>query len=273
MDDSRLNKELRIPRLILATTVLVTALALGGCIGDGRQLRFLPWRMGTPSVARIAESLGANDAQIENLRVKAACHIMMPDLEQRLSVRIEFRRPDRLRVGGWKFPLPKKVIALRCVGDSFIYEDYWSDQTYEASERIEFASLPSPMSPSDFLDEILFPVDWNSLDPGNVRTVEFDRRSGVVTLLVNESRGTLRRVKVQGPPWVVVRTELLDGDGRTVAETDLSDYREVKGVRIPGRIEAQLPDENTALTLAVTGIDLNPELDDDRFVVTPEKRH
>ena len=258
-------------RLASGTAALVAALMLIGCMSDGHRLRFLPWLVRTPSVARIAESLGTNDAQIESLRIKAACTIVMPDMDQRLSVRIEFRRPDRLRVGGWQFPIPTKVIALRCIGNSFIYEDHWSDETYAATEGIEFASLPFRLSPSDVISEILFPVDWKSLDPADVRTADFDRRSGVVTLLVDEARGTVRKVKVQGPPWVVVRTDLLDKDGRIMAETILGEYREVKGVRIPGKIEARLPGENTALTLAVTGIDLNPELDDDRFVISPKE--
>lgn len=257
-----------------STYFLAAVLMLGamtGCktLGERMQRGALP--PGAPSEQEVLADLAENDAKIQSIsESNATLTLRSPRLKatQVVSADIKFERPDRLRIVGRQRAFRTEVFRITSVGNDFVVDiPSEGPPTYRhAGETIE--GVPFTVSPSDIARELFLPEDWSRLRRDDVRVTGYEPGTGQATLEVGPKERPRRRVTVAGPPWHVVLSERMDEQGKVVARTTLSDYREYEGLRFPETVAAVFPEEETELIF--TNIDkpkFNPVLKESDFAI------
>ena len=253
-------------RLPLVALLMATA----GCARLGAPLVYGPRPEGAPKLRDLAASLAENDRGIANFRVKGTCTLTARDVKgkDRLDVTIEYRRPDDAYVRASKTVLlvTRSAIA-RCVGGEFIFVDTDGNVTRGWPEGLVFESIPFASTPADMVREVFLPVDWDSVKPRNLRYEDAGEDSEDLVLILDQDKHFTRRLTIQGPPWIVVRSELIDRRGVVFSSAVLDDYRDHGGIRFPASATAALPVEGIVLALDLKQIALNTELKEDHFTI------
>jgi len=257
----------------MAAAALAVSAGGAGCARLGEPVeRGTSTLADTPNVKAVLRDLAANDAAVRNLKATGAITLESPEFEAvkmcKLG-RLFLRRPDEVCVEGRKHG--SVVIRLTSVGAQFLIEfPATRDDPYYQLEGEQFDSVPFSVSPSDIAREMFFPEDWGAMKVRHLRVARgSDDRSLVLDI---RKRSHRRRVVVEGPPWDVVRSELLDENGTVVAVTTKRDYRMEGGVRFPAHIDAHFPGEQTRMTFAFRKVLLNTELDDAVFDIEARAR-
>jgi len=258
---------------ILFLFTLVAAAA--GCQRLGRELAPAPLPPGAPSLAAILDGLAANDAAIQSFRGPCSVTLESPDLAVKQVLHkssVYFRRPESLHVVGRKYG--STVMRLTSVGREFLIEFPSEKKYYYRLEGERLETVEFSVSPSDIAREMFFPEPWDTLDLERVRLVAYEERDQTARLELLEADGkhVRRVVTVQGPPWVIVRSEHVDRRGRTLSVTTLRDYRQFDGVNLPATVEAVFPLEKTSMTLAFRELKPNTDIEDQYFDINARAR-
>ncbi|NIA15958.1 MAG: hypothetical protein GWP08_17990 [Nitrospiraceae bacterium] len=265
----------RFPRfagVAVVVSTLVTLLA--GCAATGERLGWGPRPERAPKPADILADLAANDAAIHSFKATGAALLSSPEfaaVRKFKHSRIYFRRPADLHIEGRK--VGSAVFRLRCVGSEFLLEfPATRDEPYYRLEGEEFEGVDFSVSPSDIVREMFLPEAWGGLRRRHVRLIAYDETARTAELLVGPKRAPRRRITVIGPPWVVVRNELLDDEGKVLAITESGDYTVKDGIRFPMSINAYFPPEDTRMTLTMRTVFPNADLDDALFDIESAAR-
>lgn len=269
-----------------ATCALAAALALiSGCVGRTPPPMRGHVPAGPPEVRQILDELAAAEAALSSFRASGRCILESPELTgaRKCNVVIEFRRPADLRARGWHHATGAEVFLLVCAGEDFLLDLPMDRKRYRRVDDILLGDAPFSVSPPDIVRELFSPEDWPAL-PDEAVTLEDYRvdADGATAVLRMESRRWFtedgdplaRRVTVFGRPWVLTGSELLDADGLVLAGAywPAAHYRLLDGLRFPTRMEAVFPGERTRLEFRLDreperNIEINPDLDDTRFLV------
>lgn len=227
--------------------------ALTGCARLGERMERGALPPGAPTEQEVLSDLAANDARIQSIsNANATLTMKSPRLKatQVVSADIKFLRPDRLRIVGRQRAFRTEVFRITSVGSEFVVDiPSEGEPTYRhAGETIQ--GVPFTVSPSDIARELFLPEDWSQLRKSDVRVTAYDAATGHATLEVGPEGHPWRRITVAGPPWRLTASERLDEQGRVMARTTLSDYREYEGgIQFPENIAALFPNEETELIL------------------------
>lgn len=223
--------------------------------------------------------MASNQEAIRSVSAAASFTLESPELEAIQKFRrgsIRFRRPSDLFVIGRHRVTNQAVFKLWSVGDQFLLEvPLRKRQNYYKLEGEKFESVPFSVSPVDIVREMFLPEDWSALGRRDVRIVAHTGEGGSRRIEIGPKPRPRRwvdvgRFGIENPAWVVVRNELLDDSGRTIAVTTMDEYILVDGVRFPARVEAVFPIEETRMLLNFRNVRINKDIPDDTFDI--EKR-
>jgi hypothetical protein len=264
----------RIKRLTCARLPLLALLvAMAGCARIGAPLIYGPRPDGAPKPRDLLASLGENDRGITNFRVKGKCTLTEGEIDEEVRATIEFRRPDDAYMKATKFtPLGLLTIAVvRGTGDAFVVADRKGDETLGWPEGLVFESIPFASTPADMVREVFLPIEWDAVRPWRLRYETFNEDSGTLVLTLSQEKDFSRRLTLQGPPWVVVRSEMFDRQGVMFSSIVLDDYRDHDGTRFPASATVSLPREGVTLALDLNNIILNKELNEEHFTIDEQE--
>lgn len=246
-----------------AAAILLLCLSLGACAWWGEPLRPRVALPGAPNVSEVLRDLAANDAAVQNFRAGGTFTFISPEVEGavRGRGRVVLERPDKLHVSGRHRVTGVKVFELTCVGQEFLLEFPTEDLRYYQLQGEPSAGMPFPVLPTAIAGEMFFPEPWRDRRPRRVQLVGYQQSTGEAVLQIDLPKRRQRRIVVAGPPWVLVRSELLDEHGNVTARTMLSGYRDLDGIRFPTRVEAEFPREQTRMIIAMHNIRINTHLE------------
>jgi len=245
-------------------------LTLAGCAHLGPRFEQGRAPEGAPSVAAILDGLAENEAHIEHFLAKGKFFLKTPELDAGYSLpqsSIAFRRPADLFVEGRRYTVP--ALRLTCSEEAFLIELPTEKQYYHRSRGETLPGVSFSVTPLDVAQEMFLPEGWDTLPPNRVRIEQFDAKENTAVLVVLSKglrKQPVRRLWVQGVPWVVTRNERLDPkSGARVAETTKSEYRVQDGVRFPSIIESSFPEQNAQMRLELRSFDLTRTPEDAEF--------
>jgi hypothetical protein len=231
-----------------------------------------------PSASEVMSDLRQNDERLVNFRAAGTFTLESPKLdavERFPSGMIAFRRPADWCVEG---RIRFNVIAfrLKCTGDEFLMEFPTRRDENRYLNRLEgdeFENVPFSVSPSDIAHELFMPIGAEAESVRRVRIDSYDSDTRTAVLSMRQRSESLgveltRRVTVTGPPWILVKSELIGEDGATLAESSRAGYEVISGVRFPSFLEAWFPGERTRMTFELRNVRVNTELDDSLFRIT-----
>lgn len=258
-------------RILILTMIIVIA----GCQRLGKELARAPLPPGAPDVSSILADLAANDAAVQSFRGPCSVTLESPDLAGKQVLHkssVYFRRPESLHVVGRKYG--STVMRLTSAGSEFLIEFPAEKEYYYRLEGEHIESVSFSVSPSDIAREMFFPEPWASLDVERMRLAGYDEQEQIARLELLEPDGkhVQRLLTVQGPPWVIIRSERLDQRGRVISVTTLQDYRRFEDVNFPTTVEAVFPLEETAMTLTFRDLKPNAPIEDDFFDIDARAR-
>jgi hypothetical protein len=228
----------------------------------------LPWENTQPE--QILRELAARDSQIETLTATATAILTAPDIEgkQLFQARIQFARPDRLRIQGKHKTTGVTVFELVSVGEQYHLSLPREGRVYSGSGDETTEGLVFAVAPKDIARELLFPVNWAEVEPEKVRLVRRDAGTGRLTLEWRQDAKHFRQVVVGGEPWVLYRSVLLNRTGEEIATTERSAYNGDQELLFPHALDAHFPAEETRLQLRrIRNIRFNKKLADEVFEI------
>lgn len=256
--------------------VLAICMVVCGCVRLGEEYRPRDLPAGGPTPEMILQDLAANDAAIHTFRATGTFTLKSPELTATQLLResaIYFRTPTDLLVIGRKYG--KQVFRLTCAGPQFIIEFPTEKEYYfrPQGERVE--GVEGAVSPADIAREMFLPEVWSELDPRQARITAFDPEHGTAAMEILSGglrRRPRRRLLLEGVPWIVRRSELLDREGRIVAITSKDAYHEQDGVRFPTQVESVFFVQDAFMRFDMRELFLNTPIDDTQFDILSRLR-
>lgn len=254
-------------RRILLSGVIAALMCCVGCVRLGDRLERQPLPPGAPQLQEVLAGLADSEAALHSFRATGTVMIQVPEVERtqvsRESV-LHYQYPDRLYIIGRRYGT--RIIELVHADNAFLLEfptrrEYCYQPVEEAFDTI---------STADIVREMFTPEPWTSLSEHNARIIAYDAAEQTATLEIWEMGRNpwLRRVvSVQGVPWVIRESKLLDRRGDIIAYTVKEAYYEQDGVRYPTRVESAFPGESAWMRFVMRRVDVNIALERDIFDV------
>ncbi len=266
------------PTGFAAFLAVVLGLVVGGCARLGEPMVRTELPPGAPAIEEVLDDLEANDAAIASFKATGKFVLKSPELatiHQLPQSTIYFQRPDRLHVIGRKYG-GTTVLRLTCTGPEFLLELPTEKQFFYRPTGARFESVSFPVSPSDIAQEMFLPEEWGRLSERQVNLTAFDAALQTLSMEIS-SKGrkgyVRRRLLLEGKPWVVLRSELLDEAGNVVARTIKGDYRERDGLRFPAEVECSFPEEDAHMSFAMRKVFLNEAVDSAPYRIAERARY
>ncbi|MCC6144100.1 MAG: hypothetical protein IT368_09860 [Candidatus Hydrogenedentes bacterium] len=251
---------------------LLCLIAAAGCVTTRGPVKPAALPEGAPEAAEILLALAQNDGQIQNFKGTGTLILESPEFAATQVLRqsaITYAVPDFLAISGRKHGT--LVFDLTSAGDAFLIELPTERDYYYRIEGEQFKEVPFSVAPGEIAREMFLPRLWQAV--GNTAVLaDWQPATQTAVLLIDSGQFPVRRVQVTGPPWVVTRSELLNEAGEIIAVTTREDYRDIAGVRFPGKVVAAFPGEQAMMSLAFRDIAINVSLDESTFDVTAKAR-
>ena len=256
--------------------IVIVCLSLGACtrLGGHMERRALP--SGAPAVETILADLAANDKATRNFRATGTFVLKSPDLASTQLLRessIQFRPPSSLYVVGRKYA--STVFRLTTAGEKFLIEMPTEKQYCYSSKGERIKGVSVDVSPSAIAKELFLPEEWTELSLKHVSITDYDPARQTATLEIATTgirKRPHRRVMVEGTPWIVRRSELLDRDGSVLAVTTKDEYHEMDGIRFPTKVESTFPGQDALMRFEMRKVFLNTQLDEAAFDIDTHLR-
>ena len=256
-----------LPSLGWGISLLALCFALmPGCAHLGTRLVLEPPPENAPPVEEILADLAANDAAIAQFKARGDFILKTPELDTVYwlpTSDIYYQHPGRLFVKGRKHA--HNVLMLRCEGEKFLIELPLRKEYIYRREGHQFAELATKVSPADIAQELFLPEDWAALTPKQVRVSEVDETQQTVSIEIYQGKRPYRlyrRLTLQGPPWRVLRAELLAPETQEVlAVTTKTDYHLQNDIRFASQIESTFPEQDAYMQYKMRWFKVNEPLD------------
>jgi len=242
------------------TLVALTSTLIGGCAGKQPVPRpAAPEQL--PTVFEIDSLLTERRNALRSVRALARLQYRHPDGSSSSREAIAISRPDRMRVE--VLSLFGAVFVLTAQDGRFIAYARQENTVYQGTASPEnmwrYARIGLPVV--DLVDLVL------GTPPQRTEVwshVSFDEESGWVQLS-QELQGGIQAVWLEGnlPQAAEYRDEFGDVQWRAY----FSEYRSIGSVPIATHIRLEVPDAEHSVEIALSDIDVNPELDPSIFRV------
>ena len=260
-----------------AVVLLVVLLAAPGC-AHHQKLVMGPGPDEVVPLQEVLDSLAENQDAIHTFQAVGRFEFRSPDIEGTLAGRgsIAFQRePGRLnvvarhRISGKQvlcFTSTESEAMLKILLPKDQQEVYWRNGKVVSSTTDEFKVGQEVQYNLDDITTEMFRFEaWEELRGREVRVQEpYNPETRTVSLMIGPKRKPRRLVTVQGPPWVVVRSEAMGDDG-VVVFAEWCDYYVIDQIRFPKHVYAEFLEEGATLDYEIGNLKLNEPLDDDVF--------
>ncbi len=263
-------------------TALCLLALVAGCARSGVRLEHRQVAPGAPKVKVILADLATNDAAIETFSARGTLKVALPDMKARKKFRAttKYRRPADFMMDLRHYGTFAKVLHLICSDDRVIAESRFAEPDEDESLRALLTEyLGQDTGEADFEEagtgdavrEVFFPEDWSEVKPRRVRVAghETNPDTGASTAVLEFAtrQDFRRRITVEGSPWVLVESELIDERGVTLVRVKRSDYQTLDGIRFPKNIDVEFPEEEAHLVFGLKSVELNCEIEPSVFAI------
>jgi outer membrane lipoprotein-sorting protein len=109
------------------------------------------------------------------------------------------------------------------------------------------------------------PIDWSKTSANDIKLTAFDAASGEATLAVKHADGLVRQIVLQGTPWRIIHSTLMDQSDSVLSDTTMTSYQDSNGVRIPTQVTADFPGEKTHIEFELRNLRANTALPETMF--------
>ena len=234
---------------------LFLLLVCGGCAhGPTRDL----WRAGDrldPEIVHIIAEVAREQDNLHDLRAQGTCIVSSRELvgRRRFNVTLLYHAPNDVVVRGFD-PTGLAGQAFRLIA----VEGALDVEIPEISP--ELAKLIAEIPADSIAQELLRPEDWEEITARTIRVVEKDLIGDHkrLTLLINKRFGFFRRITLEGPDWVLRRSELLDRHGHVLVRVEWPEYLRIEGVLVPVEFEAAFPLEQLSMRFVLNTSKVTP---------------
>ena len=239
------------------TLFLVICLTISSCTHLGERLQRQKLTEEQLTIRDILGDLAANDAAIKKLRAHAKFRFNTSDVgTHKYRGHIAFQSPDLLSVVGRHRMSNIKVMELTCSGNDWILWIRGEELYYKVGEK---QSDSFRFSMSEIMREMIYQEEWNNIPLDDVRMIEQDLVNQTALLEIGPEGSPRRRIHVEGLPWIIVKSEILDENQVIRGVVTRSNYHELDQIRFPATVEAEYPEENAHMTFNLTNIRINTD--------------
>ena len=232
------------------------------------------------SLEQIKDTLGSDNTKFTTLKARAQITVDTPDINGPLFCEgyIRLQRPNKLRVIGTKLTLT--VFDMLTAGETFWL--YLPSEKKVYTGRCNSIHQLAKLDVNILPDDIAMLLDYNdALTPGTILTKDVNRIHSLETWpglwlihLIDSNNGTatlranlyVDRVSVN-----VVRYDIFGTGGNIRVQALFDDYARFDNSAIPQRIAIFWPHEDTKLTLSLTDIATNEQIDPKVFQFSKPK--
>ncbi len=222
-----------------------------------------------PQLEEILNDLSKNDQSIRTLKGRGTFTLKTPQLDTIYQLHqsdVSFSLPDYLYVIGRKYTAT--VLRLTCYKDESLIEIPTDKQFYYQKGGKYFESSDTQVTPLDIFKEAFFPEVWEKLPLSRVVLKSFNKENQEAEIEVyhdKQHKRLIRRIKVQGIPWVLVESERYSDEGMLIAKSSREDYKITpEGIRFPEIIHCEFPQEQAFMQIKLNRCSINIPIEEPR---------
>ncbi len=222
-----------------------------------------------PRLEEILNDLSKNDQSIRTLKGRGTFTLKTPQLDTIYQLHqsdVSFQSPDYLYVVGRKYTAT--VLRLTCYKDESLIEIPTDKQFYYQKGGKYFESSDTQVTPLDIFKEAFFPEAWEKLPLSRVVLKSLNRENQEAEIEIYRDRRhkqLLRRIKVQGIPWVLVENERYSEEGMLIARSSRENYRITPdAIRFPEVIYCEFPQEQAFMQIKLNRCSINIPIEEPR---------
>lgn len=203
----------------------------------------------------------ARESSVRNMQARTKFTIESPDLERSVTLRgfVAFAAPDKLRIQGHAV-FGIDACDLISVGRTFYLRIPSQDKVFYERNGVAVDGMPFSVSPADIVQEMFSPFSANKVRAKHVRVLDRRDDEAVFECTV----GSTRHVAVVDTQWRVLRRVRYD-DGKLTSSATMAEYEETDGILFPQSIKLIYPARETSLTMELSRVRINGELNPDLF--------
>lgn len=258
--------------------LFLSFLSLGGisCARWGTAFERTTLKGNNPQLEEILNDLSKNDQSIQTLKGRGTFTLKTPQLDTIYQLHqsdISFRMPDYLYVIGRKYTAT--VLRMACFKDEALIELPTERQFYYQSGGEFFESSDTRVTPLDIFRETFFPEIWDKLPRSEVSLKSYDSEHQKAIIEIyndKQHKKLLRRIEVQGIPWVLISSERYSKEGNLIAKSNRENYKVTpEGIRFPETIHCEFPQEQAFMTIKLNRCSVNVPIDDPKTTLSQQK--
>lgn len=253
-------------------------LSLGGisCARWGTDFERIIVTGNNPQLEEILNDLSKNDQSIQTLKGRGTFTLKTPQLDTIYQLHqsdISFRMPDYLYVIGRKYTAT--VLRMTCFKDEALIELPTERQFYYQRGGEFFESSDTRVTPLDIFRETFFPEIWDKLPRSKVSLKSYDSEHQKAIIEIygdKQHKKLLRRIEVQGIPWVLISSERYSKEGNLIAKSNRESYKVTpEGIRFPETIHCEFPQEEAFMTIKLNRCSINVSIDGPKAALSQQK--
>ncbi|MGC8847172.1 MAG: hypothetical protein ACP5QY_15130, partial [Candidatus Hydrogenedens sp.] len=167
------------------------------------------------------------------------------------------------------------VLRMTCYRDEALIELPTERQFYYQHGGEYFESSDTRVTPLDIFRETFFPETWEQIPHSKILLKSFNLEHQKATIEIyndKHHKQILRRIEVQGTPWVLISSERYSKQGTVIAKSIRENYKVTpEGIRFPEIIHCEFPCENAFMTIKLNHCSINVSIDNPRTVLSQQK--
>lgn len=263
-------------RFVLYSMLFLFLLGWASCAHWGTSLERGKITGTEPQLEEILNNLSKNDQSIQTLKGRGTFTLKTPQLDTIYQLHqsdVSFRMPDYLYVIGRKYTAT--VLRMTCYKDEALIEIPTEKQFYYQRGGEYFQFSDTRVTPLDIFRETFFPEIWEKLPRSRILLKSFDpEHQKAIIEIYNDKhhKQLLRRIEVQGTPWILVNSERYSKQGILIAKSIRENYKVTpEGIRFPETIHCEFPCENAFMTIKLNRCSINVPIDLPKTVLSQQK--
>ena len=263
--------------ILLGIIALLLLVGLTSCTHWGTTLERQSLVNNEPKLEEILNDLAKNDQLIRTLKGRGTFTLKTPQLDTIYQLHqsdVSFRSPDYLYVIGRKYTAT--VLRLTCYKDESLIEIPTDRQFYYQKGGKYFEFSDAQVTPLDIFKEAFFPEAWEKLLSSRVVLKSFNKESQEAEIEIyrdKHHKQLLRRIKVQGVPWVLVESERYSDEGMLIAKSSRENYKITpESIRFPEVIYCEFPQEQAFMQIKLNRCSINIPIDEPKSSLSQQVR-
>ncbi len=262
----------------LFISLFLSFLPLGGlsCARWGTAFERTTLQGNDPQLDEILNDLSKNDQSIQTMKGRGTFTLKTPQLDTIYQLHqsdISFRMPDYLYVIGRKYAAT--VLRMTCLKDEVLIELPTERQFYYQRGGEFFESSDTRVTPLDIFRETFFPEIWDKLPRSRVvlKSYDSEHQQAIIEIYGDKQhKKLLRRIEVQGIPWVLISSERYSKETNLIARSVRKNYKVTpEGIRFPETIHCEFPQEQAFMTIKLSRCSINVSIEAPKTVLSQQK--